>query len=105
MVCAHVLSDRIEMKPIGGLRSEHVSDIVVEQRVKCARNPFLVEPWGARAGSRDLHQPHVDQRLGIFDARSERSEEHTSELLSLMRISYAVFGLQKQNTQHNNYSQ
>src|SRR3546814_7692189 len=27
--------------------------------------------WVARAGSRDLHQTHVDQRLGIFDARSE----------------------------------
>src|SRR3546814_6142887 len=27
-----------------------------------------------------------------------RSEEHTSELQSLMRISYAVFGLKKQNT-------
>src|SRR3546814_3895318 len=29
-----------------------------------------------------------------FD-RCHRSEEHTSELQSLMRISYAVFGLQK----------
>src|SRR3546814_2746693 len=29
----------------------------------------------------------------------ERSEEHTSELQSLMRISYAVFCLQKQTTQ------
>src|SRR3546814_1733521 len=28
----------------------------------------------------------------------ERSEEHTSELRSLMRISYAVFCLQKQNS-------
>src|SRR3546814_2298331 len=27
-----------------------------------------------------------------------RSEEHTSELQSLMRISYAVFGLKKTNT-------
>src|SRR3546814_10202949 len=27
----------------------------------------------------------------------ERSEEHTSELQSLMRISYAVFGLKKHN--------
>src|SRR3546814_8134154 len=31
---------------------------------------------------------------------SERSEEHTSELQSLMRISYAVFCLQKKNTIH-----
>src|SRR3546814_3611823 len=31
-----------------------------------------------------------------------RSEEHTSELQSLMRISYAVFCLKKKNTEHNN---
>src|SRR3546814_2691644 len=31
--------------------------------------------------------------------RSFRSEEHTSELQSLMRISYAVFCLKKKNTQ------
>src|SRR3546814_10643765 len=30
--------------------------------------------------------------------KDTRSEEHTSELQSLMRISYAVFCLQKQNT-------
>src|SRR3546814_2815309 len=31
-------------------------------------------------------------------ARKSRSEEHTSELQSLMRISYAVFCLKKKNT-------
>src|SRR3546814_4856321 len=31
----------------------------------------------------------------------ERSEEHTSELQSLMRISYACFCLKKKKTQHN----
>src|SRR3546814_3231443 len=31
-------------------------------------------------------------------ARDARSEEHTSELQSLMRISYAVFCLKKKNT-------
>src|SRR3546814_6376997 len=35
----------------------------------------------------------VDQRLPIN--QRERSEEHTSELQSLMRISYAVFCLKK----------
>src|SRR3546814_8759217 len=37
-----------------------------------------------------------------------RSEEHTSELQSLMRISYAVFCLKKKNhknTRHNKYKQ
>src|SRR3546814_18478723 len=32
-----------------------------------------------------------------------RSEEHTSELQSLMRISYAVFCLKKKNTAHINH--
>src|SRR3546814_6720917 len=33
---------------------------------------------------------------------SSRSEEHTSELQSLMRISYAVFCLKKKNNKKNN---
>src|SRR3546814_1908624 len=42
----------------------------------------------------------VGASAGEFDAAvGERSEEHTSELQSLMRISYAVFCLKK-NTQH-----
>src|SRR3546814_5243402 len=39
-------------------------------------------------------------------AIADRSEEHTSELQSLMRISYAVFCLKKQKTtKHNIYRQ
>src|SRR3546814_5270606 len=38
-----------------------------------------------------LDQPAVGDRVG------HRSEEHTSELQSLMRISYAVFCLKKKN--------
>src|SRR3546814_1849149 len=34
-----------------------------------------------------------------------RSEEHTSELQSLMRISYAVFCLKKKNHQYDQYTQ
>src|SRR3546814_3050593 len=34
----------------------------------------------------------------------ERSEEHTSELQSLMRISYAVFCLKKKNQRHTRIS-
>src|SRR3546814_6105027 len=37
--------------------------------------------------------------------RSRRSEEHTSELQSLMRISYAVFCLKKKTTtKHDHYN-
>src|SRR3546814_4496982 len=35
---------------------------------------------------------------GVSGVVVERSEEHTSELQSLMRISYAVFCLKKKNT-------
>src|SRR3546814_6986173 len=38
---------------------------------------------------------HSDDENGIQRLNQERSEEHTSELQSLMRISYAVFCLQK----------
>src|SRR3546814_2488754 len=38
----------------------------------------------------------VDGALG--EERGQRSEEHTSELQSLMRISYAVFCLKKKKT-------
>src|SRR3546814_4095622 len=36
---------------------------------------------------------------GVIELRSMRSEAHTSELQSLMRISYAVFCLKKKKTQ------
>src|SRR3546814_6472317 len=36
-----------------------------------------------------------DRDLGLEDGHLARSEEHTSELQSLMRISYAVFCLKK----------
>src|SRR3546814_1839621 len=43
----------------------------------------------------------LDDAMGalgpVLDALPERSEEHTSELQSLMRISYAVFCLKKKN--------
>src|SRR3546814_19929584 len=40
----------------------------------------------------------VDGQLAGLDHRLGRSEEHTSELQSLMRISYAVFCLKKKKT-------
>src|SRR3546814_5868584 len=50
----------------------------------------------------------VDKRRAEIDgliegrlAKGWRSEEHTSELQSLMRISYAVFCLKKKNTHTN----
>src|SRR3546814_4422110 len=44
----------------------------------------------------------ADARNKRDEAYSVRSEEHTSELQSLMRSSYAVFCLKKKNKNHNN---
>src|SRR3546814_3152270 len=41
-----------------------------------------------------------EQRTAAGKAKALRSEEHTSELQSLMRISYAVFCLKKKNKQN-----
>src|SRR3546814_4541897 len=51
------------------------------------------------AAGRDTDRPRPDFLLFYRDAANYpwRSEEHTSELQSLMRISYAVFCLKKQN--------
>src|SRR3546814_12119723 len=53
-----------------------------------ARAPCLRAPGGLRAAARRL-------RDATADGAAARSEEHTSELQSLMRISYAVFCLKK----------
>src|SRR3546814_1816083 len=47
---------------------------------------------------RACHAYYSDSCSGSDPPRSRRSEEHTSELQSLMRISYAVFCLKKKKT-------
>src|SRR3546814_5000174 len=53
----------------------------------------------------DTHELRLQLRLAVFKKHRDRSEEHTSELQSLMRISYAVFCLKKkkQITHSDNY--
>src|SRR3546814_5000501 len=53
----------------------------------------------------ELDDPYIllsDKKLPGLQA--VRSEEHTSELQSLMRISYAVFCLKKKNQRTNNHA-
>src|SRR3546814_4149898 len=52
---------------------------------------LVIEIDGGQHGS-DAAQAHLDKQR---DSELKRSEEHTSELQSLMRISYAVFCLKK----------
>src|SRR3546814_3252000 len=57
-------------------------------------NVVMNSAFGAETFAVDTHIFRVGNRTG----RYARSEEHTSELQSLMRISYAVFCLKKKNT-------
>src|SRR3546814_1803978 len=45
-------------------------------------------------------QDHPEAVAAFIEKREPRSEEHTSELQSLMRISYAVFCLQKKTNKN-----
>src|SRR3546814_5753709 len=60
--------------------------------------------YGAMAADRPAFQQvsraAADQFEQLGSAAYGRSEEHTSELQSLMRISYAVFCLKKKTTNH-----
>src|SRR3546814_3106704 len=56
-----------------------------------------LEDGSATLEKEQVNQLAVRQRKFISNLEAARSEEHTSELQSLMRISYAVFCLKKKN--------
>src|SRR3546814_10314252 len=71
---------------------------------KAARDLFLYATYAKTFKSGGINQNGVpngaDGNLVLAAATVKpRSEEHTSELQSLMRISYAVFCLKKKTTQ------
>src|SRR3546814_4797644 len=89
-----------------GIDPEHLGDRpqVAEVRGLPELADELLDGFGGGAGGRvdhplgDRPEPRHDVPLDVLELRLrdlERSEEHTSELQSLMRISYAVFCLKK----------
>src|SRR3546814_8236616 len=72
-----------------------------------AINQPEVEVWTENGGSifigedNNRHENQINtERLAATISGTYRSEEHTSELQSLMRISYAVFCLKKKTTKN-----
>src|SRR3546814_6443527 len=92
--------------PIGSQTSYGNTGVLVENPWLVVNNPGLWKSLARIARNRDprvrVDWRFVSSRLPLFAAflarTSTRSEEHTSELQSLMRISYAVFCLKKKNT-------
>src|SRR3546814_6581841 len=76
--------------------------IVDHDEVDAAGLLALGRQAGARAAADDRHAPalHVLELVQQgFTLKARRSEEHTSQLQSLMRTSYAVFCLKKKHTE------
>src|SRR3546814_5251259 len=63
-------------------------------------NPSLNPVFSSTGGNVAL-RPYQSTNTDMSLEKYFRSEEHTSELQSLMRISYAVFCLNKKTTQAN----
>src|SRR3546814_6923284 len=84
--CAHLPQAR-------RAEAEAIADDARDTRVLCQREDACAAPSHWR-----------DEALRLVE---QRSEEHTSELQSLMRISYAVFCLKKKKTNiiHNRTTQ
>src|SRR3546814_434573 len=70
----------------------------LEARIAVEHHVDHVRVRGARAGELVAHARRIGQALGAEVADGVgSSEEHTSELQSLMRLSYAVFSLKNKN--------
>src|SRR3546814_2200230 len=114
-VCSSDLDDVVDVGEVAGVVAvvEHVDrlagqDLAREQEQRHVRPaPGPVDGEEAQAGGRQVEQVAVGVRhqfVGLLGGRVhahrvvDRSEEHTSELQSLMRTSYAVFCLKKKKT-------
>src|SRR3546814_8424208 len=89
-----------DLAHLGQHRLEEVESLalVLDQRIALAIGAKLrFEEVGPR--ERDANAALAERRIFLgVDGDIGKSEEHTSALQSLMRISYAVFCLKKNNT-------
>src|SRR3546814_3859884 len=82
---------------------ETIPDLDGGRRIMGLEQMNDAEVWAAMKTQRlaqkgnDFMPGHLQRVVAISVALRQRSEEHTSELQSLMRISYAVFCLKKKN--------
>src|SRR3546814_8885257 len=77
------------------VEAETADRIPARARLRHLREQFAQRREQAGVGGRVRARGAADRRL--VDVDHLRSEEHTSELQSLMRISYAVFCLKKKH--------
>src|SRR3546814_9006008 len=90
----HAVLEQAVDRPLVGAGHHHQAAILLGHLVQHQQggDPVVV---GVRRIGAVLVVGHLGVRTGQFHV--DRSEEHTSELQSLMRISSAVFRLKKKN--------
>src|SRR3546814_5131755 len=91
--CALVTVVQTCALPICLMRSEPVRIQLINWNPNCVIKRTIRETWSQN--ERFLKSARTTEAL---TRQNKRSEEHTSELQSLMRISYAVFCLKKKKT-------
>src|SRR3546814_3901080 len=69
-----------------------ISELIAPYALATRHTEFIYAP------PQSVHLFHEGRFVGPHVLGLDRSEEHTSELQSLMRISYAVFCLKKQKS-------
>src|SRR3546814_2640678 len=81
----------------GGHTHLQIARKVVEPFAEAQPNHFVICELATRLGAEHpgFHMTEWEIIDDMLRRSGKRSEEHTSELQSLMRISYAVFCLQK----------
>src|SRR3546814_6548770 len=78
----------------------HLGDHAAEIGNESTENRSFVHPAKHSFGIAGRRQHLHEESVGPLIITDVRSEEHTSELQSLMRISYAVFCLKKKKPQY-----
>src|SRR3546814_9772668 len=96
MTHLHSSRDTIDNARTAGPGLNHSGSTPHRPRLQTEHDVRAGEVMLWRVGQRARRHEEV-LHPGAGDLRGLRSEEHTSELQSLMRISYAVFCLTKKN--------
>src|SRR3546814_1758123 len=109
-IFSRLLRERIVF--VTGQVEDHMASLIVAQLLFLeSENPktdiyiYINSPGGVVTAGMAIHDPmqYIRPRVGTVCVGQARSEEHTSELQSLMRISYAVFCLKKNNQNDRKY--
>src|SRR3546814_9215447 len=92
-----IINDRGVLQAFKWFKQQRHTECARIEIVGVVANPDVLRP----AVTLLILASNAQRRLAIDNRQVQRSEEHTSELQSLMRISYAVFCLKKKRTPSN----